>query len=143
METRKTFCARCFLALQELLDDNGILPILSSDVGEGSASLASAVESLSGTFSVGSDVAAAGSATATATAGTGHGAKCSAKGAAGQGPREDRQAHRGSWEKGIAISADSSERQHGIEAGVGTGAYGDREKVDEVDVIMQVCPRVT
>lgn len=140
--------------VQELLDDNGILPILSSDAGEGSASLASAVEYLSDTISVASGVGAAGAATAfPAPSGSGVRGSISGDGADGANAAdtadtadapdapdpENGDIKQGSWEKGSAISADASVR-HQVEGRLGTGTRGDREAVDEVDVIMQVCP---
>lgn len=115
---------------QELLDDNGILPILSSDVSEASASLASAVESLSDTISGASGVAATGSSAATGPPSAG------SADATGPGAR-DELGDVDSWEKGVAIFGGPSERRR-VEAGVGTGTSANGSELDEVEVIMQV-----
>lgn len=104
---------------QELLDDNGILPLLS-DASGGNASLASLVETLSDTILPVNMISA------------GHGG----------GPgSEDPRSHSGqknSWERGVAISTNPAEKRHRLNTGIGAGAFGDLEEVDEVDVIMQV-----
>lgn len=115
---------------QELLDDNGILPILSDATAGGNASLASLVESLSDT------ILPVNYGLHMVPGGNGNGA-----GPEGLGQAAVLPIHKDSWERGEAISTDPAERHQRVETGVGVGAFGDREEVDEVDVIMQVRQR--
>lgn len=116
---------------QELLDDNGILPILSdATAGGGNASLASLVESLSDT------ILPVNYGVHMVSGGLGNGV-----GPEGAGEAATLPIHKDSWERGEAISTNPAERHQRIETGVGVGAFGDREEVDEVDVIMQVRAR--
>lgn len=79
--------------------------------GVNGTSIASAVESLSGTLSA---------------AGPGNGA--------GQSPFT---MHKDSWERGVAVSTDPwGERS--VEKPLGCATNGNFEEVDEVDVVMQV-----
>lgn len=96
---------------QELLDETGILPLLDDAGGGNGTSIASAVESLSGTLSA-------------AAPGCG----------AGQSPFP---LHKDSWERGVAVSTDPREGRS-VEKPLGCAANGNFEEVDEVDVVMQV-----
>lgn len=135
------------LDLQELLDDNGILPLLSdaSAGGGGNASLASLVESLSDTIlpvNYGVNMPTGGH-----THGhlQGHGSgegSGEGRGAGGLGAGGDAEVvHKDSWQRGETIPANPKERHRRVETGGCAGAFGDREEVDEVDVIMQVHSR--
>lgn len=141
------FSLSCRLDLQELLDDNGILPLLSdATAGGGSnASLASLVESLSDT------ILPVNPGVNLPTGGHGHGhlqahgsgdSSGGGGGAGGLGVGGDAAiVHKDSWQMGETIPANPKERHRRVETGGRVGAFGDREEVDEVDVILQVPSR--
>lgn len=117
---KRALCADFFFArtsitavffFQELLDETGILPLLDDAGGGNGTSIASAVESLSGTLSA-------------AAPGCG----------AGQSPFP---LHKDSWERGVAVSTDPLEGRS-VDKPLGCAANGNYEEVDEVDVVMQV-----